>query len=133
MRKIIMIIIFILMSLRSGFAQEEIDPKQKYVLTGEQIIRQQWHLASLQQEVFNLTYALNEKEIEIIILKSQVEEWKYKYEQSRKGFWTGLGVGYPLGAQGIILYQFNERIGVFMVGGFNSIWSINAGIITRIK
>ena len=80
MRKIIMIIIFILMSLRSGFAQEEIDPKQKYVLTGEQIIRQQWHLASLQQEVFNLTYALNEKEIEIIILKSQVEEWKYKYD-----------------------------------------------------
>ena len=133
MRKIIMIIIFILMSLRSGFAQEEIDPKQKYVLTGEQIIRQQWHLASLQQEVFNLTYALNEKEIEIIILQSQVEEWKYKYERSRKGFWTGLGVGYPLGAQGIILYQFNERFGVFMIGGFNSIWSINAGIITRIK
>ena len=133
MRKIIMIIIFILMSLRSGFAQEEIDPKQKYVLTGEQIIRQQWHLASLQQEVFNLTYALNEKEIEIIILQSQVEEWKYKYERSRKGFWMGLGTGYPLGAQGIILYQFNERFGVFMIGGFNSIWSINAGIITRIK
>ena len=133
MRKIIMIIIFILMSLRSGFTQEEINPEQKYVITGEQIIRQQWHLASLQTEVIKLTYALNEKEIEIIILKSQVEEWKYKYEQSRKGFWTGLGVGYPLGAQGIILYQFNERFGVFMVGGFNSIWSINAGIITRIK
>ena len=121
------------MSLRSGFAQEEINPEQKYIITGEQILRQQWHLASLQAEVINLTYALNEKEIEIIILKSQIEEWKYKYEQSRKGFWTGLGAGYPLGAQGIILYQFNERIGVFIIGGYNSKWSINAGLITRIK
>ncbi len=133
MNKIIMIIIFILMSLRSGFAQEEINPKQKYIITGEQIIRQQWHLASLQTEVINLTYALNEKEIEIIILKSQVEEWKYKYEQSRKGFWTGLGTGYPLGAQGIMLYQFNERIGVFIIGGYNSLWSINVGFIARVK
>ncbi len=133
MNKIIMIIIFILMSLRSGFSQEEINPKQKYIITGEQIIRQQWHLASLQTEVIKLTYALNAKEIEIIILKSQAEEWKYKYEYSRKGFWTGLGTGYPLGAQGIMLYQFNERIGVFAVGGYNSIWSVNLGFIARIK
>ena len=133
MRNIIMTIIFILVSLRPGFAQEEIDPEQKYIITGEQIMYQQWHLANLKQEVIELTYALSEKEIEIIILKSQVEEWKYKYEYSRKGLWTGLGAGYPLGAQGMILYQFNERIGVFIIGGYNSLWSINAGLITRIK
>ncbi len=133
MRNIIITIIFILISLRPGFAQEKIDPEQKYIITGEQIIRQQWHLANLQQEVIKLTYSLNEKEIKIIILKSQVEEWQYKYERSRKGFWTGLGTGYPLGAQGIMLYQFNERIGVFMIGGFNSAWSINAGIVMKIK
>ncbi|KKN06577.1 hypothetical protein LCGC14_1075930, partial [marine sediment metagenome] len=52
---------------------------------------------------------------------------------SRKGFWTGLSTGYPLGAQGIVLYHFNERIGVFMIGGYNSIWSMNAGIVMKIK
>ena len=133
MRKIIMIIIFILMSLRSGFPQEEINPEQKYIITGEQIIRQQWHLVSLQTEVIKLTYALNEKEIEIIILKSQIEEWKYKYERSRKGLWIGIGSGYPLGGQGTIIYQFNERFGLFAVGGYSSVWVINLGFIARAK
>ncbi len=131
--KIIPITAFIIFLINSLLFAQEIDKKKNYIITGEQIIRQQWHLASLQTEVIKLTYALNEKEIEIIILKSQIEEWKYRYEQSRKGFWTGLGTGYPLGAQGIMLYQFNERIGVFIIGGYNSLWSINVGFIARVK
>ena len=133
MRNIIITIIFILISLKSGFAQENIDPEENYIVIGEQILYWQNHINDLEQYVSFLKNSLTEKEIHILILKSEIEVLKIQYEQSRKGFWTGLGVGYPLGAQGIILYQFNERIGVFMVGGFNSIWSINAGIITRIK
>ncbi len=121
--KLILILIFIAI-LNPLFAQE-IDPEGRYLVTGKQIL--QW-----QQYVNALTHALNEKAIEAMILKSEVEKWKYKYEQSRRGFWTGLSSGYPLGAQGIMLYQFNERIGIFMIGGYSSIWTINAGFVARI-
>lgn len=133
MKKIILILMFIAILITPLFAQENIDPEKKYIVTGEQLIRWQWQLTSLQQSVHELTNALTEKEIEIVILKSEVEEWKYKYEQSRKGLWIGVGGGYPLGSQGMILYQFNERIGIFMIGGYNSIWSVNLGFIARVK
>ena len=133
MKKIILILMFIAILITPLFAQEKIDPEKKYIVTGEQLIRWQWQLANLQQSVHELTNTLTEKEIEILILKSEIEKWKYKYERSRKGLWTGLGTSYPLGAQGIILYQFNERIGIFAVGGYNSIWSINAGIVMKVK
>ncbi len=113
------------------FAQE-IEPEEKYIITGEQVLQWQRQMNGMQQYINNLVYALNEKEIEVTILKSEIEKWKYKYEQSRKGFWTGLSSGYPLGAQGIVLYQFNERIGIFVIGGYNSVWTINAGFVARI-
>lgn len=129
--KSVLILIFIAL-LNPLFAQE-IDLEEKYIVTGEQILQWQRQIQGMQQYINNLTYALNEKEMEVTILKSEAEKWKYKYEQSRKGFWTGLSSGYPLGAQGIILYQFNERIGMFMVGGYSSVWTINAGFIARIS
>lgn len=131
MKKLTLIFAFIL--LISPIYAGEIDPEKKYIVTGEQILQWQSHIINLQQYINNLTYALDEKELEAIILKSEIEEWKAKYERSRKGFWTGLGSGYPLGAQGIALYQFNERIGIFIASGYNSIWSVNVGFIARIS
>ncbi len=122
--KLILILMFIAI-LNPLFAQE-VDPEGRYMVTGKQLL--QW-----QQYINMLIYTLNAKEMEVVILQSEVEKWKYKYEQSRKGFWTGLSSGYPLGAQGIMLYQFNERIGIFMMGGYNSVWMINTGFIVRIK
>ena len=132
MKKIILILTFIILLINPLFAQE-IDSEKKYIVTGEQLLKWQAHIINLQQNINNLTFTLNEKELEAVILKSEIAEWKAKYERSRKGFWTGLGSGYPLGAQGIALYQFNERIGIFMIGSYNSVWSINAGFIARIK
>ena len=133
MKKIILILMFIAILITPLFAQEKIDLQKKYIVTGEQLLYWETHIKDLDQYINVLTNTLTEREIEIVILKSEVEEWKNKYERSRKGFWTGLGTSYPLGAQGIILYQFNERIGVFAIGGYNSIWSINAGIVMKVK
>ncbi len=100
MKNIIMIIIFILVSLRPGFAQEDIDPEKKYIVTGEQILKCQNHINNLEEYNNYLTYTLNEKEIDILILKSEIQELNLKYENTRKGLWAGLGMGYPLGSQG---------------------------------
>ena len=59
--KIIPITAFIIFLINSLLFAQEIDKKKNYIITGEQIIRQQWHLASLQTEVIKLTYAFNEK------------------------------------------------------------------------
>lgn len=131
MKKLILILALIL--LISPLYAEEIDPDKKYIVKGEQILRWQKHILSLQQYVNNLTFILNEKELEILALKSEIEEWKAKYDRSRKEFWTGLGSGYPLGAQGIALYQFNERIGIFLIGGYSDLWTINVGFIAKIS
>ena len=133
MKKIILILMFIAILITPLFAQEKIDIEKKYIVTGEQLLYWETHIKDLDQYINVLTNTLTEREIEIVILKSEAEEWKHKYERSRKGFWTGLGTSYPLGAQGIILYQFNERIGIFAIGGYNSIWSINAGIVMKVK
>ena len=133
MRKIIMTIIFILVSLKPGFGQENIDPDKKYIVTGEQILRWQNHINNLQENVDNLTNDLTEKEIDILVLESKIEKLNLKYEHARKGLWGGLGMGYPLVGQAITIYQFNERFGIFLIGGYNSVWSVNAGIVTKIK
>lgn len=122
--KLVLILIFI--ALLSPLFAQEIDPEGRYMVTGKQLL--QW-----QQYVDILIYALTEKEMEVVILQSEAEEWEYKYERSRKGFWAGLSGGYPLGAQGIILYQLNERIGIFMIGGYGGRWTVNAGFVARIK
>ncbi len=132
MRTIFVFLFFVIL-ITPLFAQENIDPQKKYIVTGEQLLYWQAHIIELEQFVSVLTNSLTEKETYILILKSEIEELKIQYEYSRRGFWAGLGAGYPLGAQAITLYQFNERFGIFLIGGYNNNWSINAGIITRIK
>ena len=131
MKKVMFIFVFILFI--TLLIAEEIDPNEKYIVTGAQLLNYQQHIVKLQWFVYNLENTLTEKKLEIVVLKSEVEKWKLKYERSRKGFWTGIGSGYPLGAQGVILYQFNEQFGLFVIGGYNSLWSINAGFIARVK
>lgn len=131
--KITLIVLFLIILTTPLFAQGEIDPEKKYIVTGEQVLRWQAHIIELEQFVGVLTNSLTQKETYILILKSEIEVLKIQYEYSRKGFWAGLGAGYPLGAQAITLYQFNERFGIFLIGGYNNVWSINAGIITRVK
>ncbi|KKM63691.1 hypothetical protein LCGC14_1508970 [marine sediment metagenome] len=134
--KTILIFAFIILLINPLFvvcAEEKIDPEKQYIVAGEQILRWQAHILSLQQYINNLTYALTEKDLEIVALQSEVEEWQSKYERSRKGLWTGIGSGWPLGAQGMAVYQFNERIGVFMIGGYSGLWAINVGFIARVK
>ena len=133
MNKIILILMFIAILITPLFAQEKIDLQKKYIVTGEQLLYWETHIKDLDQYINILTNSLTEKEIEIVILKSEVEKWKNKYEQARKGFWVGVGSGYPLGGQGTVIYQFNERFGLFAIGGYSSIWVINLGFIARVK
>ena len=72
-------------------------------------------------------------ELEIMRLENNYKLLEEKYNRARKGLWVGLGSGIPLGAQGMTVYQFNERFGVFVIGGFSGNWSVNAGFIARVK
>lgn len=72
-------------------------------------------------------------ELEVMRLESNCKMWEEKYNRAKRGLWAGLASGVPLGAQGMALYQFNERIGIFIIGGRSGLWAINAGFIARIK
>ena len=72
-------------------------------------------------------------ELEIMRLENNFKVLEEKYNRARKGWWVGVGSGIPLGAQGMTVYQFNERFGLFVIGGYNSGWSVNLGFIARVK
>ncbi len=72
-------------------------------------------------------------ELEVMRLENNYKMLEERYNRARKGLWAGVGSGFPLGAQGMTMYQFNERFGLFLIGGFNSIWSVNLGFMARVK
>ncbi len=72
-------------------------------------------------------------ELEIMRLEHNYKLLEERYNRARKGLWVGLGSGWPLGAQGTAMYQFNERFGLFVVGGYNSLWTVNLGFVARVK
>ena len=72
-------------------------------------------------------------ELEVMRLEYNYKMLEDRYNRAKKGLWVGVGSGYPLGAQGMTMYQFNERFGLFMIGGYSGGWSVNLGFIARVK
>lgn len=72
-------------------------------------------------------------ELEVMRLKHNYKMLEEGYNRAKKGLWAGVGSGFPLGAQGMMMYQFNERFGLFVIGGYNSFWSVNLGFVARVK
>lgn len=131
MKYVPILLLIMLFTVSIGLAQDSSD--EWVTIKKSQLMEWRDHILELQSTVE--MYSVNIMELELKVMKLQNESlmWRNKYNSVRRGFWIGMSSGYPLGAQGIALYQFNERIGVFVVGGYSSSWSINAGFIARIS
>lgn len=80
------------------------------------------------------------KEIERLVLENEtlkIEKYQletyYKNEiKKHTGFYLGANLGYPLiNVDAIVMYKFN-RIGIYLIGGYNQQANIGLGIMVKV-
>ena len=131
MKFILYLILAVLFAVTPCLAQDDSD--QWVTVKKSQLMEWRDHILALQSTVGIYSARITVLELDIMRLENNFKALEDKYNRARKGWWVGLGSGYPLGAQGTAIYQFNERFGLFLIGGFNSVWTVNLGFVTRVK
>ena len=131
MKFILYLILAVLFTVTPCLAQDDSD---KWVTVRKsQLMEWRDHLLALQSTVGIYSARITVLELDIMRLENNFKALEERYNRARKGFWVGAAGSFPLGVQGMTMYQFNERFGLFTMGGYSGSWSISAGFIARIK
>ncbi len=131
MKYILCLILVMLFAVTPCLAQDSSD--EWVTVRKSQLMEWRDHILALQFTASVYSARITVLELDVMRLENNYRELEEKYNRARKGWWIGVSSGLPLGAQGITMYQFNERIGVFAAGGYSGNWLINAGFIARVK
>ena len=116
MKFILYLILAVLFTVTPCLAQDDSD---KWVTVRKsQLMEWRDHLLALQSTAGIYSARITVLELDIMRLENNFKVLEEKYNRARKGWWVGVGSGYPLGAQGMTVYQFNERFGVFFLSPF---------------
>lgn len=131
MKFILYLLLMVFCTVSAGLTQD--DSEEWVTVKKSQLMEWANLIIDLRSRVNEYSVNITVLQMEILRLQNDNLELKKLYDNARKGFWFGVGTGYPMGGQGTVIYQFNERFGLFVISGYSSVWMVNAGFIARIK
>lgn len=102
--------------------------ERKLWIANEQIKADKVEIEDLYEEIERLVLENETLKVE----KYQLETYYKKELKKHTGFYLGMNAGLPLiNVDAIVMYKFN-RIGIYLIGGYNQQANIGLGIMVKV-
>ena len=120
----IIIVIMVFVACVSLLSADE--PADEYVLVKKEfLVRMKTWIRDSQKYMDELLAENAALQAENSALRAQLESYK-------RGLFIGGNIGFPLGGDAMVLYQFNKS-GIYTFAGYNNGWNINIGYLRKVK
>jgi len=123
------LIIILISTIPMAIAEDRLDECEKELWkSGKQNKAHKAEIEDLYKEIERLVLENETLKVE----KYQLETYYKKELKKHTGFYLGLNAGLPLiNVDAIVMYKFN-RIGIYLIGGYNQQANIGLGIMVKV-